>query len=475
MVRTHRRRTRRKPPPQTTLSHRIPLFFANPSRLSPPPTQHHQAAQRGDPSIIRVLVKDAGVPVDAKDKDGATPLMAAADYGKPEAVKSLLTLGADPNAKSNNGTRAVHRAAGSAMGSGPSGDKASVDCAKCVKQLIEALEGGVDDTVGLESTADDGATPFLMACSRGSEATVELLAGKGANAAATLKSGVGAASLAAASGNPCALRAALRHGAPTGSRPSGGMSALHIAASHPNTAEHSLELVKALLEAKADADVADSEGLKAVHAAAAVGRTNVVEALIGATCPDDGVDAKDWNASSVQKTVQAKLRAMGAPRAEDVGITAEGAAAAAKQISETCVPHDVPTEVKDAAVAAKTKREGDEAFIKGDNVNAIDKYTQSLDADGTNEKVWANRAAAKLKLKDFHGALRDARTAKVIDCDYVKAWFREGSALTELGDYENAALCFFEGMQVEGQSENPDLKRGFDDAIKKGRDALGKK
>ena len=276
-------------------------------------------------------------------------------------------------------------------------------------------------------------------------------------------------------GDEDALRAALRHGAPTGSRPSGGMSALHIAASHPNTAEHSLELVQALLEAKADADVADSEGLKAVHAAAAVGRTNVVEALIGATCPDDGVDAKDWNASSVQKTVQAKLRAMGAPRAEDVGITAEGAAAAAKQISETCVPHDVPTEVKDAAVAAKTKREGDEAFIKGDNVNAIDKYTQSLDADGTNEKVWANRAAAKLKLKDFHGALRDARTAKVIDCDYVKAWFREGSALTELGDYENAALCFFEGMQVEGQSENPDLKRGFDDAIKKGRDALGKK
>ena len=158
-------------------------------------------------------------------------------------------------------------------------------------------------------------------------------------------------------------------------------------------------------------------------------------------------------------------------RAGSPGDGAEGAAAAAKQISETCVPHDVPTEVKDAAVAAKTKREGDEAFIKGDNVNAIDKYTQSLDADGTNEKVWANRAAAKLKLKDFHGALRDARTAKVIDCDYVKAWFREGSALTELGDYENAALTFFEGMQVEGQSENPDLKRGFDEAIRRGRQA----
>ena len=82
---------------------------------------------------------------------------------------------------------------------------------------------------------------------------------------------------------------------------------------------------------------------------------------------------------------------------------------------------------------------------------------------------------AKLKLRDYVGALRDARTAKKIDCEYVKAWFREGTALTELGDFEGAALCFFEGMQVEDQSENPDLKRGFDAAIKKGRDAMSKK
>ena len=86
----------------------------------------------------------------------------------------------------------------------------------------------------------------------------------------------------------------------------------------------------------------------------------------------------------------------------------------------------------------------------------------------------ANRAAAKLKLRDYVGALRDARTAKKIDCEYVKAWFREGTALTELGDYEGAALCFFEGMQVEGERE-PGPEAGFDAAIKKGRDAMGKK
>lgn len=406
--------------------------------------------------------------------------MAAADYGKPDAVKCLLALGADASAKSNNGAAAAHRAAGSAMAGGPVDDEASKDCVKCVKHLLEAQEGGVDDTAALESAADDGATPFLMACSRGSEASVEFLASRGANAAATLKSGVGAASLAAASGSPGALRAALRHGAPTGARPVGGMTALHIAASHPNTSDHSLELVGCLLDAKADPNVADSEGLKAVHAAAAVGRAAVVDALVSVTSPDDGCVDGEWNASAVQKTVQAKLAAMGAAggrgsAAAGAASSPEGAALAAAQVSETCVPHDVPTEVRDAEAAARTKREGDEAFIAGDAAVAIDKYTKSLEADGTNEKVWANRAAAKLKLRDYVGALRDARTAKKIDCEYVKAWFREGTALTELGDFEGAALCFFEGMQVEGQSENPDLKRGFDAAIKKGRDAMSKK
>ena len=75
------------------------------------------------------------------------------------------------------------------MGGGPKDDKASQDCVKCVKYLLEAQEGGVDDTAALESRADDGATPFLMACSRGAEASAEFLATRGANAAATLVGG----------------------------------------------------------------------------------------------------------------------------------------------------------------------------------------------------------------------------------------------------------------------------------------------
>ena len=126
-----------------------------------------------------------------------------------------------------------------------------------------------------------------------------------------------------------------------------------------------------------------------------------------------------------------------------------------------------PCGVKDADEAAKTKRTGDEAFIKGDNQAAIAAYDASLAADDTNAKVWANRAAAKLKLKDYEGALEDAKTAREIDPKYIKAYYREGCALTELGEYEDAAMAFFDGLQVE--EGNKDLKRGFDAAIARGR------
>ena len=89
--------------------------------------------------------------------------------------------------------------------------------------------------------------------------------------------------------------------------------------------------------------------------------------------------------------------------------------------------------------------------------------------DDANAKVWANRSAARLKLGHFAAAARDAKISRAIDKGYVKAWYREGCALTELGDYESAAVAFFEGMQIDG--DNKDLKRGFDDAIARGRKA----
>lgn len=50
---------------------------------------------------------DAGASVDATDEHGVTPLMRAAGRGGAEVVKLLIQRGANPNAKSKNGTTAA--------------------------------------------------------------------------------------------------------------------------------------------------------------------------------------------------------------------------------------------------------------------------------------------------------------------------------------------------------------------------------
>jgi len=210
----------------------------------------------------------------------------------------------------------------------------------------------------------------------------------------------------------------------------------------------------------------------------------VVEMLLKVTEPDEGLTGGGWTASEVQERVQAKLRAMsgggggGGSKVDSKDGSKYGSKGAVEGDNNSGGKGKQgggggaykPVGVTDAMVSEMHKRAGDEAFIKGDYASADVAYTSSLTlGDDTNAKVWSNRAAARLKLKDNRGALADAITARQIDGGYVKAWFREGCALTELKDFEGAAVAFFEGLQVDG--DNKDLKGGFDAAIAKGREA----
>jgi ankyrin repeat protein len=53
------------------------------------------AGVRGNPHVIRALVR-AGAEVDERDARGQTALFRSVSYGRPEGVRTLLSLGADP-------------------------------------------------------------------------------------------------------------------------------------------------------------------------------------------------------------------------------------------------------------------------------------------------------------------------------------------------------------------------------------------
>jgi ankyrin repeat protein len=69
-------------------------------------TPLHYAASRGHVPVIMYLLENSAY-IDAESPNGTTPLMMAAMYGSPEAVKALIQAGADPTLKNQLGLSAL--------------------------------------------------------------------------------------------------------------------------------------------------------------------------------------------------------------------------------------------------------------------------------------------------------------------------------------------------------------------------------
>ena len=120
------------------------------------------------PELIKLLI-EAGANVNAKENDGRTPLMCAADKGHSEIVKLLIENGADVNAKNNYGHTSLMCAAGKGH-------------TEIVKLLIEK-------GANVNAKNNYGRTPLMYAADEGHTETVKLLIEKGADVNAKDKDG----------------------------------------------------------------------------------------------------------------------------------------------------------------------------------------------------------------------------------------------------------------------------------------------
>ncbi len=100
-----------------------------------------------------------------------------------------------------------------------------------------------------------------------------------------------------------------------------------------------------------------------------------------------------------------------------------------------------------------SKEKGNAAFKSGDNQGAINHYTTGINLDPFNKTLsstlYANRAAAYLKLKKHTEALTDCNKAIQLNDNYAKAYLRRGEARMELGDYEDATRDFNRADQLD--------------------------
>ncbi|XP_066015061.1 tetratricopeptide repeat protein 28-like [Pocillopora verrucosa] len=105
------------------------------------------------------------------------------------------------------------------------------------------------------------------------------------------------------------------------------------------------------------------------------------------------------------------------------------------------------------AIADVYRNEGNEAFKKGDFINAIHFYTKGIKMNCNEKELKAklhnNRAIAHSKLGNHQDSLRDAEAAIELNPTFLKAIVRGATACVELKRFEEATTWCDKGLAID--------------------------
>lgn len=117
--------------------------------------------------------------------------------------------------------------------------------------------------------------------------------------------------------------------------------------------------------------------------------------------------------------------------------------------------------------AEQWKNNGNAAFQKGNNAEAIKCYSKAVELDPNNHVYYTNRATAYASAQDWEKALTDADKAVSLKNDWVKGWFRKGQALYELKRYDEAVDAYKRAVDLDPKNEDITSKWKEAEAMKK--------
>jgi ankyrin repeat protein len=221
---------------------------------------------------------------------GLTPLIAAtrdSHQGRPEAVMTLLTNGADPRCVDPGGNSALHYAALSAT---------PIVCALLC-----------DAAAPLDAVNRDGLSPLAMACAAGNWALARFLLERGAKMENERAQPALLSAAACNDDDPTGAELLLKRKARVDACDALGRTALMIAALHGNAA-----IAEVLIDAGAQVGATDTRGTTALMEAARSGADVVVELIAQRDSALDAADAMGRTAliiaSQSRKSGEATIR-----------------------------------------------------------------------------------------------------------------------------------------------------------------------
>jgi tetratricopeptide (TPR) repeat protein len=141
-----------------------------------------------------------------------------------------------------------------------------------------------------------------------------------------------------------------------------------------------------------------------------------------------------------------------------VTVFISGCANNASGTSGTTLPTPVPA-------AVDLHNTGFDAYVKGDNLIALEYFNQSIAADPAYTRAWIDKGNVLVRLNRSEEAIEAYDTALVQDKGLAVVWNRRGVALMATGNYSAARDSFDRALQ---------LAPGFIEA-KENRDLLLKK
>lgn len=116
---------------------------------------------------------------------------------------------------------------------------------------------------------------------------------------------------------------------------------------------------------------------------------------------------------------------------------------------ETIIKQEERRAFIDPEKAEEEKEKGNEYFKKGDFSTAVKHYTEAINRNPDDPKLYSNRAACYTKLAAFDLGLKDCDMCTKLDDKFIKGWIRKGKIFQGMQQQSKALAAYQKALEID--------------------------